>query len=84
MTMMNLRVDEKDKKDFNDLCNYLGLSMTTALNMFIKQSNREKRLSLDLNADPFYSDSNVRYLEKKLNNYNSGELKLETHALIDE
>ena len=40
MTMMNLRVDEKDKKDFNDLCNYLGLSMTTALNMFIKQSNR--------------------------------------------
>lgn len=84
MTMMNLRVDEKDKKDFNDLCNYLGLSMTTALNMFIKQSNREKRLSLDLNADPFYSDSNVRYLEKKFNDYNSGKLKLETHSLIDE
>ena len=84
MTMMNLRVDEKDKKDFNDLCNYLGLSMTTALNMFIKQSNREKRLSLDLNADLFYSDSNVRYLEKKLNDYKSGKLKLETHSLIDE
>ncbi len=84
MSMMNLRIDENDKKEFNDLCNYLGLSMTTAINMFIKQSNREKRLSLDLCADPFYSDSNVRYLEKKLNDYKDGKLELVEHALIED
>ncbi len=84
MTMINLRIDEKDKKEFNDLCDYLGLSMTTAINMFIKQSIRNKRLPLDLSVDPFYSDSNIKYLEKKLNDYKDKKLKLEEHSLIED
>lgn len=84
MTMMNIRIDENDKKEFGKLCDYLGLSMTTAINMFIKQSNRKQKLSLDLNADPFYTTSNINYLENKLNEYKTGKLKIEEHSLIED
>ena len=46
--LVNIRMDENDKKQFTDLCNELGLSMSTALNMFVKQSVRDQRIPLDL------------------------------------
>ena len=47
-TLVNIRIDENDKKEFTKLCNTLGLSVTTAINMFIKQSVREQRIPVDL------------------------------------
>ena len=46
--LVNIRIDENDKKEFTKLCNTLGLSVTTAVNMFIKQSIREQRIPVDL------------------------------------
>ena len=40
LATINIRIDEKDKKEFNDLCNELGLNMTTAFNMFVKSMIR--------------------------------------------
>ena len=34
-------------------------------------------------ADPFYSENNVRYLKEKLDALNAGTLPLETHDLIE-
>lgn len=38
MKLVNIyiKIDEQDKKDFNNLCNELGLSMTIAFKIFIK------------------------------------------------
>ena len=47
-TLVNIRIDENDKKEFTKLCNTLGLSVTTAINMFVKQSIREQRIPVDL------------------------------------
>ena len=47
-TLVNVRIDEKDKKEFAELCNELGISVTTAFNMFIKQSIREQRIPVEL------------------------------------
>ena len=41
LATINIRIDEKDKKEFNNLCNELGLNMTTAFNMFVKSINTE-------------------------------------------
>ena len=52
-TLVNVRIEETDKKAFTDLCNSLGLSVSTAFNLFVKQSIREQRLpvSLSLNRE---------------------------------
>lgn len=43
-----IRIDENLKKQFDYLCNELGLTMSTAINMFVKAVVRENRIPLDL------------------------------------
>lgn len=37
----------------------------------------------ELSLDPFYSESNVRYLEMKMEDYKTGQLKLAEHELTE-
>ena len=55
-TTISVRMDDKLKKDFDSVCNELGLSMTTAITMLAKKMTREKRLPFEVSMDPFYSD----------------------------
>lgn len=60
--------------------------MATAINIFLKKVARERRILFELSAnpDPFYSESNIRYLEKKMEDYKMGQLKFAEHELIEE
>ena len=46
--------------------------------------SREKRIPFEINTDPFYSESNMRYLEKVIADIESGKVKLVEHDLIEE
>lgn len=39
-TTINIRLNDEDKKIFNEICNELGLNMSTAFNMFVKSMIR--------------------------------------------
>ena len=65
-TTVSVRMDNNLKKDFNNVCNDLGLSMTTAITMLAKKMTREKRLPFELSVDPFYSDENMTRLRKSI------------------
>ena len=43
-TTVSVRMDDSLKRDFDKVCNELGLSMTTAITMLAKKMTREKRL----------------------------------------
>lgn len=45
---MNIRMDETTKKQAQQLFAEFGLDMTTAINMFLKQSVREQRIPFEL------------------------------------
>lgn len=83
-TLVNFRIDEENKKEMEQICNELGITMTTAFNMFMKKMIREKRIPFDVSIDPFYSESNIKYLEKVISDIDSGKAKLEEHELIEE
>lgn len=53
MTQTNIciRVDENLKKQFDYLCNELGLTMSTAINMFLKTVVRENRIPFELSLE---------------------------------
>lgn len=63
-TNLSIRMDEDLKKQFNALCEDLGMSMTTAMCIFAKKAVRESRIPFELTADsdPFYSDENMKRL----------------------
>ena len=81
---VNFRLDEEVKKSMAQVCSDLGLSMSSAFTIFAKKVSREKRIPFDVSIDPFYSESNIRHLEKKMKEYKAGHLQLAEHELIEE
>lgn len=45
---ISVRIDEKLKKQFEYICQELGLTMSSAINMFAKAVVRENKIPLDL------------------------------------
>lgn len=45
---LTISMDKNDKEKFLDLVDELGLNVSTAINMFVKQSIRENALPLNL------------------------------------
>ena len=82
--MINFRMDEELKKSMEETCKDLGLSMTTAFTIFAKKMTREKRIPFEVSVDPFYSDSNMTYLKKVVDDIESGKAVLVEHELIEE
>ena len=41
---INIRIDDKLKKDAEKLFNDLGMTMSSAINIFLKQSVREQKI----------------------------------------
>ena len=46
-----VRMDENLKKHFDYICNELGLTMSAAINMFVKAVVRENRIPLNMSVD---------------------------------
>ena len=81
MTQISLRVDEEVKHNAEKTFNEIGLSMSTAINIFLKKVARENRIPFELSADPFYSRENMAELERRINSVRSGESTLKEHEL---
>jgi len=47
-TSINIRMDEDLKRDFDDTCNDLGLSMTAAFTVFAKTVVRRQRIPFEI------------------------------------
>ena len=71
--MVNFRMDEALKKNMELVCKDMGMSMTTAFTIFATKVSRERRIPFEINADPFYSESNLAHLRRGLAALNAGE-----------
>lgn len=50
-TNLNVRIDENLKKQFDAFCDELGLSMSVAINIFVKKVIREQRIPFELGIE---------------------------------
>lgn len=79
----NFRIEEDIKENAEKALKDMGLTMSSAITMFLVKVGREKRIPFEITADPFYSESNIRYLEKIASDINNGKATFSEHALID-
>ena len=70
-TNVNIRMDEKLKKDFDKFCSDVGMSMTTAICIFSQRAVKEQKIPFEITADPFYSNENIKRLEKAIQDLNN-------------
>ena len=82
MVQISVRVDEDVKRNAEKILDDIGLSMSTAINVFLKTVAREKRIPFELSADPFYSENNMKYLENIMQDIKDGKAHFEEHDLI--
>ena len=80
---VNFKLDADVKKSMEQACSDMGLSMSAAFTIFAKKVGREKRIPFEVSVDPFYSDSNIRYLERKKREIDEGRAHFAEHDLIE-
>lgn len=66
MAQVNVRIDDTIKQNAEMVCKALGLSLSTAVTMYLTQIAREQRIPLDMSLDPFYSEENMRRLRASI------------------
>ena len=82
MTNVNVRMENETKKEFEEFCKDVGLSVSAAFNIFAKKVVREHRIPFDIsNEDPFYSAENQERLARSIRRAQEG--KLTEHELIE-
>ncbi|MCL2486146.1 MAG: type II toxin-antitoxin system RelB/DinJ family antitoxin [Oscillospiraceae bacterium] len=80
-SMVNFRIDEDLKKEMEQACKAMGLSITTAFTIFAAKVSREKRIPFEVAVDPFYSEANMERLRRSIAQIEAG--KVTEHELIE-
>lgn len=81
---LSVRMDSELKKDFNTVCENLGVSMSTLVTMLAKNVTRYHRIPEDLcEYDPFYSEANMNHLRKIWDDMQTGKAHFAEHELIE-
>ncbi len=84
-TTLSVRMDVDVKNQFDALCADVGMTTSTAVNMFARAFIRERRLPFDVVAsDPFYSESNMRHLNRSAQQINDGKVVTKTIEELEE
>ena len=83
MTQINFRVDDDVKAKAEKALKEMGLTMSTAITMFLVKVGRERRIPFEINADPFYSAANIAELERRANSIKNGTDTFKEHELVE-
>lgn len=73
-TLVNVRMDEEVKKEMEETCKELGITMSTAFNIFARKMSREKRIPFEVSIDPFYSDTNIKAIKESIKQLKTGKV----------
>ena len=79
----NIKIDPILKRQAQSLFDDLGLNLSVAVNMFLKQAVREQAIPFRV-GDPFYSESNIKHLKTVISDIESGRAVLKEHELIED
>lgn len=55
-TYLSVRINENDKKEFENFCNDVGMNVSVAINMFIKAVLQENKLPFEVARKPQFSE----------------------------
>jgi DNA-damage-inducible protein J len=83
-TNVNIRMDSRLKSQFETFCDNVGLTMSTAFNVFAKATVQQQKIPFEIAAEPddgFYSEANMRVLGESIKQLEEG--KGVVHELIE-
>ena len=82
MAQVSFRIDDKIKRDAEQVCDDIGISMSAAITIYLKRLGKERRIPFDLVADPFYSSKDIEVLDRRIADIKAGK-NVSEHGLIE-
>ena len=82
MAQVSFRLDDKIKRDAEQVCDDIGISMSAAITIYLKRLGKERRIPFDLVADPFYSSKDIEVLDRRIADIKAGK-NISEHELIE-
>ena len=81
MTRFTVRTDKNTKNAFGELCDRIGISVSSAINAFIKQSVRQQGMNFSVLDENGFSPTEAAELKRRAEEVKLGKVK--SHKLIE-
>lgn len=80
MTTVSLRFEDKMKKELDEMCEEMGMNLTTFFMIYAKKALRDRKIPFEIVAprDSFYSENNLRQIEKANQQIKEGKVVVKT------
>ena len=82
MAQICLSIDDDVKREAEQVCEDMGMSMSTAVNIYLKRLSRERRIPFEVMAEPFSSSENATILDRRIADIRAGR-NVSEHELIE-
>lgn len=86
MTTISLRFDDKMKKDLDEMCEEMGMNLTTFFTIYAKKALRDRKIPFEISAplDPFYSDGNMAKISDADQQVKNGNVVIKTMTELEQ
>ncbi len=76
MTTISIRLDDEEKKELEEMCISMGMSISTFYMLYTKKALRDRCIPFEITApkDPFYSATNIKQLKKADQQIRNGQV----------
>lgn len=80
MTTISIRLNDQDKKALDEMCDEMGMSLSTFFTIYAKRALRDRKIPFEVTApsDPFYSENNMRVLAESEQQARDGKVIVKT------
>lgn len=80
MTTVSLRIEDKMKKELDDMCAEMGMNITTFFMIYAKRALRDRKIPFEIIApkEPFYSKENLEYVRESERQIKEGKIVQKT------
>jgi DNA-damage-inducible protein J len=80
MTTVSLRIEDKMKKELDDMCAEMGMNITTFFMIYAKRALRDRKIPFEIVApkDPFYSKENMEHIRESNQQIKEGKIVQKT------
>ena len=82
MAQVSFRMDDDLKRAADDTFRSMGMTLSTAINIFLAQTVRLGQFPFAIKADPFYSEANMAVLRRRAADVEAGRNLVE-HEVVE-
>ena len=80
---LSARIDPKDKYYFEEFCKSAGLSVSSAIGLFVKAVIKRQEIPFTISGDPFHSEENMDAIREALSEVKAGHYVVHEPIEVD-